>query len=345
MKKIGYLVTFVMIIVIVIPIIIIGGIGPGIKFSITPQIQSVIERAIPKTTKISKVDYINVFIKDKIVKMKLEDYITGVVAAEMPVKFNIEALKAQAVTARTYAVAKMLVLGGKGCVRHKGADVCSEIHCQAYLSKEERLKSWKQTEAEANWAKISSAVKATEGQIICYNNKIADGVKYFSTSNGRTENSINVFGYKAPYLISVSSSNEEEAPNYKSSIIMSKINFVAILNKIDKGMDKFSTNALKVKSVDMTDGGRVNRIKIGQYEFSGQQIRQAYNLKSTDFSLTFDKNNAHFEVKGYGHGVGLSQWGANEMGKRGSNYISIVKHYFTGTKLENINNVFSNKSI
>jgi stage II sporulation protein D len=345
MKKFGFGLLVLSMMILLIPILILGGIGPGIKLTgVINKIPFIVNNEESKKT--NSTDTIKVFVKktNKIVEMKFEDYIAGVIAAEMPVKFDVEALKAQAVTARTYAAAKMFQNGGNGCVRHPGADVCSDIHCQAWVSKADRFKSWKSSEVVSNWAKITDAVNSTKGQVISFKGSLASGVKYFSTSDGKTESSIFAFGYSAPYLVSVDSPYEEKAPNFKSSIAMSKDEFLKKIKSLDaKNTINIKNISSQIKILSWTDGGRVKQIKIGNKVFSGVDIRWAMNLKSADFNIIIDKTNVNFNVKGYGHGVGMSQWGANEMGKRGYKYDKIIKHYFTGTEILTMNAVSMNK--
>lgn len=349
MNKISHLIVILVLLILLIPIIILGGVGPGIKIpGIISRFPLIVQDNKTSNKEIKNGDIIKVFIKskNKIVQMSFEDYIVGVVAAEMPVKFDIEAIKAQAVAARTYAAAKMFFYGGKGCVRYKGADVCSEVHCQAWISKEERFKYWKPSEAIANWNKINGAVLATKGIVISYNNKLASGIKYFSTSDGKTENSIHAFGYAEPYLVSVDSPNEEESPSFKSQVIISKDEFINRIKKINSKINISSKKlASQVKILEWTEGGRVKNMKIGDKVFSGIDVRWAINLKSADFNIKIDKKNVTFNVKGYGHGVGMSQWGANEMGKRGAKYDEILKHYFKGTVMKKIDDIYKNKNI
>lgn len=347
MRKLGYYISAIILLILLIPILILGGIGPGIKIpTIINKIPFLVQNTKTPEDELKLGTKIKVFVKDKIVEMPLEEYVVGVVSAEMPAKFNIEALKAQAITARTYAVAKMLVYGGTGCVRNPGSDVCSETHCQAWISKEDRFKSWKPEEAVSNWNKIVEAVTATKDMVIGYKGKLATGVKYFSTSDGKTENSIYAFGYSEPYLVSVDSPGEEEAPSYKSQTVISKVDFIAKIKKLNSKIS-LSPNKLasQVKIIDWTDGGRVNNIKIGGTEFSGIDIRWAMGLKSADFNLIIDKKNVVFNVKGYGHGVGMSQWGANEMGKKGTKFDDIIKHYFKGTEINKIESYVGNKKL
>lgn len=274
--------------------------------------------------------------------MDFEEYIKGVVSAEMPVSFNIEALKAQAIAARTFAYANMIKNGGSGCEKHKGADVCSSVHCQAYMTKEERFKNWDASSALKNWEKISQAVDETKGMVLIYNNQLARHIKYHSTSGGKTENSINVFGYQEPYLVSVESPFEEKTPNYTSKVVIKKEDFVKRIKELNPSTKVSTTNlARQVKILEWTDGDRVKTIKIGDKTFTGIDIRWAMGLKSASFTINIDSKNVTFNVKGYGHGVGMSQWGANEMGKLGKKYDEILKHYYKGIEIKKINQIMN----
>lgn len=343
MRKIGYYVLLLMILIFLIPILILGGVGSGIKLpGIINKLPNIVEK--PKESTIDKAGpIIKVYVtKDrKIEDMYLEDYVRGVVCAEMPVSFSLEALKAQAIAARTFAVASMVQYGGGGYKKHPGADISSDVDTQAWISKEDRFKYWSPKDAISNWNKITEAVEATKGMVLAYNGDVARHVKYFSTSGGKTEDSINVFGYKESYLKSVVSPNEDEAPNYQSRVTMSKtefINRVKQMNSAVKISDK--TLSANIKIIDYTEGSRVKNIKIGDKVFKGTDIRWAMGLKSANFSVQVDKKNVIFNVKGYGHGVGMSQWGANEMGKRGSKYDAILKHYFSGIEIKQITDIF-----
>lgn len=347
MKKIGYFILFVIALTVVIPLVILGGISPGIKIPgifnrFTSEITSQTEPAkMPDDTKIK------VFSVDdnKIIEMDFEEYVKGVIAGEMPVSFDIEALKAQAVAARTFAAADMISFGGSGCTRHVGADVCSDVHCQVWMSKAERFKNWDAKDAESYWAKITKAVEETKGLVITYNGKIAARLKFHSTSGGKTESSINVFGYSEPYLVSVDSPNEEDAPNFKSTVVIKNQEFINRMKELNSKI-KISSKSLasQIKILNYTEGGRIKTIKIGDKTFSGVDIRWAMGLKSAEFSIKADSKNVTFNVRGYGHGVGMSQWGANEMAKRGSKFDAILKHYYKGVEIKSINEIFKNKN-
>ena len=282
--------------------------------------------------------HIKVYItdKEKIVDMDMEEYITGVVAAEMPAAFNEEALKAQAVAARTFAVNHILY---KGCSKYNGVDICDSTHCQAYVSKQDRIKGWPESNSEEYWNKISNAVKSTRGEIISYKGELIQYPQYFAVSSGRTEDAVEVFAIDdAPYLKSKESKGEEIAPKYSSDV---KVNIKDFVNKLNNSYPKAKLSEENVKSnveiKSRTQGGSVKEIKIGNVNISGSKFRQIFNLNSANFNLKISNEQISINCLGYGHGVGMSQWGANIKAKSGMSYKEILSYYYDGTKVEKIN--------
>ncbi|OBR91829.1 MULTISPECIES: stage II sporulation protein D [Clostridium] len=287
----------------------------------------------------TKSEKIKVYItKENTVKeMDLEQYVTGVVAAEMPAEFSEEALKAQAVASRTFAVAHMEVYGGKKYKSNTGADVCDTVKCQVFVNKEDRMKNWPKSEGDKYWSKIVDAVQATSGQVLTYKNKLVMEPYYFAVSAGKTENSEDVFGEAEGYLKSVESPGEESARKYKTSVKMSYVDFINKVNSnyANSGLSSENLpNQIGIKSKN--ESGSVKEIKLGDVTISGTKFRTIMGLNSANFSIDF-KDGVYIQCIGYGHGVGMSQWGANYMGKNGQNYKNILSHYYEGTSLENVN--------
>ncbi|MEG1415469.1 MAG: stage II sporulation protein D [Clostridium sp.] len=341
MKKIMLFITLIVCLMLGIPMGVVG--ISSMKSDITSGKE--VEKTPVKTDKkepeaVNKTNTSDVQIKvyykaqDKVLTMNMEEYIKLVVSSEMPASFHEEALKAQSIAARSFLVPKMKIAGGSGCPKAKGADVCSEVHCQAFIPKEERMKKWG-SEAQAKWRKVSSAVDGTRGMVLSYNNEIAKSIKYFSTSGGKTEDSQYVFGYSQPYLRSVESKGEEKAPNFTSVQKIKREDFVAKIKGKYKDA-KLDPKVLEkqIKITDKTIGERVKNVYIGGENLTGVQMRSLFSLKSAGFTFSFDKDNVVFNVKGYGHGVGMSQWGANEMGKTGKKYNEILTHYYSGIKID-----------
>lgn len=264
----------------------------------------------------------------------LEEYVVGVVAAEMPSSFEIEALKAQAVAARTLAAYKLRSQGGSGCTKYKGADVCSQFnHCQAWIPESQQRKNWGD-KYEENSGKIRRAVEETRGYIITFEGKPIQ-VFFYSTSNGKTEDVIEVFSTPLPYYGVVESPGEEGAPRYKETLTLTNKEFVRIFNsKYPKNSLSTSNLEKDIKILSWTDSGRVRELMVGQVKVKGTDFRVLYGLNSTDFSFRFEKDKIHIDTTGYGHGVGMSQIGANAMAQQGLGYRDILMHYYRGVEIK-----------
>lgn len=270
--------------------------------------------------------------EDRIEEIPIEDYVKSVVSGEMPASFSDEALKAQAIAARTYIMSKR----SRPCDIAKGGDVCDTTHCQVYISKDVRLEKW-EDKATENWEKISKAVDATKGKVLTYDNQLVLYPQFFSTSSGMTENAVDVFSNDVPYLVSTESSGEEVAPKYESETSFNINDFV---NKVNEQYPSAELTAGSLQGnieiVSRSDAGGVKEIRLGKTKIRGLDFRLAFGLNSTNFEYTISDEQIIFKCKGYGHGVGMSQWGANVMAKSGSNYEEILKHYYKGIELKEI---------
>lgn len=260
-----------------------------------------------------------------------EDYVKGVVASEMPSVFEPEALKAQAVAARTYSMAKYQSAKKNGnSGSHSSAPVCDTVHCQVYQSKKD-LKAAKGSEwMKKDWKKISQAVEATKGQLMYYKGELVAQALFHSSSGGKTENCEDVFTAAVPYLVSVESPYEEEATHKKETLTLTLADFSAKMRQAcpDKNFGTIRSSNVKIKT--HSKGGRVESMQIGSASVSGKQVREALGLYSANFTISLSKNSITFTTTGSGHGVGMSQYGANGMAKRGYDYKSILSHYYSG---------------
>lgn len=262
---------------------------------------------------------------DIVAEMDKSAYLTGVVAAEMPAEFECEALKAQAVAARTYLISH--IRSGKD-EAHKGADICTDsTHCQAFVSEED----FKANRSAKLWDKVADAVRDTQGEIVTYKGQPISAV-FFSTSSGLTENAENVWGKEVPYLKSVKSKGDELAPHYTSEETISTDDFKRIA---EENIENVNCNEKLFSDISRTKSGAIKTIKIGGAEIKGTQLRTFYKLRSTNAEISVSDNSVKFAVKGYGHNVGMSQYGANYMAAHGKSYKDILKHYYTGVKIEN----------
>ncbi|MBP7223389.1 MAG: stage II sporulation protein D [Sedimentibacter sp.] len=264
-----------------------------------------------------------------------EEYLKGVVASEMPAEFNVEALKAQAVSARTYLLYRLKKYPD-GQPEHLGAPVCTSIHCQVWSSKDELIQSHYDGWYDEYMDKIEVAVDFTRGQILTYEGKIIEPL-YHSTSGGRTENSEDVFSAAVPYLRSVESPYEDESPRLNSSVKITAGEFIDKIESAYGDMDITESNLdEKIKLGEVSEGGRIKTLIIDNTEISGRDMRTLFNLNSTNFSFIQSGSQIEILTTGYGHGVGMSQWGAEGMANKGYNYKEILKHYYTGVEIVNM---------
>lgn len=259
---------------------------------------------------------------NEIESVPIEEYVIGVVAGEVPASFDLEALKAQAVASRTYAL------------EHKqrskiNYDVMDNTQNQVYINYEDMKNKWKNNYDE-NLNKITNAVNSTKGEVLLYDNNLIDAM-FFSTSNGYTENSENVFSSKKPYLVSVPSPwDKQESPVFKTTSLISKKEFLFNLGLPD-------SNEISISDVKTTNTKRVISLNINGKKFKGSEIKSIFKLRSTSFSIEIKEDKVNFIVNGFGHGVGMSQYGANGMAKEGYDYKAILKHYYKNCEIKKIN--------
>lgn len=264
--------------------------------------------------------------KNEIQELPLEEYIIRVVAAEMPAAYEPEALKAQAVAARTLTMQR---IRGNGCSAREGADVCADHgHCQAYCAPETMTEKWGES-AEKYRQKISEAVYATQGEVLYYEGALID-VFYHAQSAGATEELAHVFSGSRPYLVSVSS-DEAVKP------VTEKISASQVAERINKAYPEAKLEAEKLGeqiAVEKNyESGRASQVKMGNVVLTGVQVRRALGLRSARFSVNMEQDTVIFTTLGYGHGVGMSQAGAQAMARDGADYQAILAHYYPGTTL------------
>lgn len=275
---------------------------------------------------------VSVYIKDedKVVTMSKSQYLKEVVAAEMPADFETEALKAQAVAARSYLESRQNAYRVSGTPpEHKGADTCTDYtHCKAWISETKRRELWG-TDADKNWEKISKAVEETEGEVITYSGEVISAV-FHSTSSGKTENSKDVWGGDKPYLVSVDSPGDLVSPKYSSQNEFTLSDFKRIATENIEGVD---FNKGIIGNIKRSDAGGITEVTVGGVKIHGTKLRSIYGLRSTNCEIVVAEDKVTFNVKGYGHGVGMSQYGANYMAKEGKDYKEILTTYYQGTEI------------
>lgn len=249
-----------------------------------------------------------------IINLNMTDYLIGVVSSEMPASFNLEALKAQSVLARTYALK----------AKQTGKKLTDTVSTQSYIDIDQMKNKWRNS-FNTYYNKIKNAVENTNGEYLSYNGNYIEAL-YHSTNNGKTESSLDVFGNYYPYLISVSSEYDKNASSYLKAISMP---LDTISNKLGLNLNNDSV----ISILSYTDGGNIKEININGNNFSGKKVRELLGLRSADFDISISDNNANITTRGYGHGVGMSQYGANGMANAGYSYKDILSHYYPGTTL------------
>ncbi|MCI8648130.1 MAG: stage II sporulation protein D [Firmicutes bacterium] len=280
---------------------------------------------VPQTIKVYRQS------KGTVETIAFEDYVKGVVASEMPSVFEPEALKAQAVAARTYSMAKYQNAQKNGySSSHSSAPVCDTVHCQVYQSKKDLKTSKGGSWMKKDWKKISKAVNQTKGQLMYYKGELVAQALFHSSSGGKTENCEDVFTAAVPYLVSVESPYEEEATHKKETLTLTLSDFAQKMRGAYPSKSFGSLHSSNVAIKTRSKGGRVETMRIGNATLSGKQVREALGLYSANFTVSLSQNSITFTTTGSGHGVGMSQYGANGMAKRGYDYKEILSHYYSG---------------
>lgn len=276
-----------------------------------------------KQNKYQKTDNIIVRVKREnkniIEQIPLEKYLIGVLAGEMPVSYNIEALKAQAVAARTYTINKIEQN------KEKEYDVIDTTNDQVYKDEEQLKEIWKEKYNE-NKRKLKQAIKETNGEYLTYDGKPIHAF-FFSTSSGKTENCKDVFGEALPYLVSVSSTWDQSSPSYEGELTITKEEFC---NKLEIECGDIKIN------IERNETNSIKDITINDKTIKGTDFRFKLGLKSTNIEIDQINNNIIIKSKGYGHGVGMSQYGAKEMANKGYKYDDILKYYYQGVEFKKI---------
>ena len=265
----------------------------------------------------------------QVAELTMAEYLWGVVAAEMPASFEEEALKAQACAARTYTVTRQNHPSDK----HPDADICGDSTCcQAYIER---------ADAEARWGlnaqeyseKIERAVAETDGLGILYDGQPIQAL-FFSSAAGKTVDAVEVWGNSVDYLKSVDSPEGDEVPNYRTQAVFSAEEVKSLTLAAYPGADLSGDPSGWFGSASRNDGGGVISIPLGGVTLTGSQVRSLFSLRSATFTVSYADGNFTFDVTGYGHGVGMSQYGANAMAKEGSTFREVLTWYYTGAQVD-----------
>ena len=294
-------------IVLIIPVIILSIKPKNIKEKIYENEKNIIVRVKRNKT-------------DEIQKIPLEKYLIGVLAGEMPVSYDLEALKAQAVAARTYTIKKIEQN------INESYDVIDTTNDQVYKDDEELKQAWQENYDE-NKKKIKDAIKQTRGEYLAYDGKPIHAF-FFSTSSGNTENCKDVFGENLPYLVSVSSTWDENSPSYQNTTTYTK---KELLEKLELPYN----DKIRIQ-IERNETNSINKITINDKTIKGTEFRFKLGLRSTNVEIEEKDNNIIITSKGYGHGVGMSQYGAKELASIGYKYDEILKYYYQGIELKKL---------
>ena len=276
-----------------------------------PEASTKVEDVKPQGT------YIKLNTNGKIQEIELETYIIGVVAAEMPASFNIEALKAQSVAARTYAMKKA----------SKGITLKNSTSDQVYKTTDQMKAMWGSSYS-TYYNKIKNAVNSTKGLVLKYNGEYIDA-QYSSMTNGKTELAENVWSYSRPYLQCVSSTWDTKVSNFQVTKSFT-------YEKLSSALGQTITKDTTIQIISKTISDRVAKIQIGSKTYSGTNLRSLLGLRSTDFTIKLNNTNVEITTKGFGHGVGMSQYGAHIAANEGYTYKQILNHYYVGTSIVKI---------
>lgn len=322
MKRLTLLLSIITVIVIVIPSLLVAAFSPD-----ESDHHNQIDPAQPIGMITSSFD-VPVYrtALNKIESIPVEDYVVGVVASEMPAEFEIEALKAQALAARTYIVKQMLQ--PTEMTLPENAVVTDTIHHQVYKNHEELQQLWG-SDYEWKYVRIAKAVEETKGKIITYHNEPITA-QFFSTSNGYTENAEDYWQNELPYLKSVESPWDTASPKFTATHEISVDSFE---EKLDVSLpDDGSIGTI----VERTESNRVREVEIAGKRLTGREVRENLELNSSDFNWERNGDTIRIHTKGYGHGVGMSQYGANGMALEGMSAEEIISHYYNDVEVTNM---------
>ena len=295
---------------------------PNLLFALLPEYNTEMpipqEATEPKAAQMLLIDH-----GGEIQEIELDDYVLCVLLGEMPASFEFEALKAQAVATRTYTLRHSLDYN-----KHANAHLCTDATCcQAYISAQGYLNLGHSNE---DLQRMKEAVKQTANQVLTFDGDLIEAT-YFSCSGGRTENAADVWGKSVPYLVSVVSPGEENAKTYQATKHLSSLEFAEQL-----GLGGDLSLHKKDIAITYTSGGGVKELTVLNKKFTGTQLRTLLDLPSTVMELEVSNNTVTITTKGYGHRVGMSQYGADAMASSGKDYTQILHHYYRGTSLEEL---------
>lgn len=329
MKNYLFLIIFSAIIMICVPVAMTNHKTDTVVESQSTQGSTA---SLPVTTpETTEPETISVFLtaQQETVDITLFEYVCGSVAAEMPLAYDEEAIKAQAIACYTNAV-RLKKYGNEG-----NGDISDNtaVH-QGYIDENGRREKWG-ADFDKYEKKLRDAVKSIEGMVITYDGKLCVAA-FYAISSGQTETAENIWGTAVPYLTSVESAGDHLSSGYASSLTLNTEDFFTCLKKLDESATKPTTLADIIKITSTSPSGTILKATVNGKEYSGEEIRAAFGLRSPVFTVKSDEDTLTFSVSGYGHGVGMSQYGADYYAKQGYTYEQILKHYYPGVEITTI---------
>ena len=342
MRKIIIYLFLIILSVFLIPILFtmqfnISNINVANANDVNAEQSPIVEQASPEIQEYNYKEYgtIKLFHEKtgEVEELEIDKYLYGVVSAEMPAYFELEALKAQAIVARTYTIYKIINNQGK----HEGADICdNSACCQAWITKEDRLARWEEDVREDYWNRIVTAVDSKAGKIITYEGKPINAF-FHSNSGGATEVPLNVWGGSGyPYLQVVQTAGEDAYSQYNSEVELTKAEVIEKIKAVHSEIEIDFSQENAIQILERNESGRIKTIKFGNVNLSGVEARTIFGLRSANFTIEILEEKVKFTVIGYGHGVGMSQTGADALAKQGSNCEDIIKHFYVGVEIIDI---------
>lgn len=334
MKNYLISIVFIFISLIITPVALLsGGVASqtGTIISAEQTTSDKVENAQKSDGDTPEENIITVFLSDakKNLTVSEFEYVCGSVAAEMPLMYHEEALKAQAIACYTNS---LRLKNSKNKSAINGADISDNpaTH-QGYLTREERKEKWGD-DYQKYESKLETIVKAVESEYLTYNGEYCL-CAFSAICTGTTESAENVWGEKIPYLVSVKSSGDTLSPQYSSTNTFTKSQFISIMKDLGVSINSKANLEETIGKSKISKAGTVLKIEINKKNLTGEQIHSAFSLRSSAFKITATENEVTFKVSGYGHGVGMSQYGADYMARQGSTYDEILKHYYKGSEI------------
>ena len=307
----------------------------NVSASVSAQVAGKTE-AEPEPQSKDRSETVTLLADGQIKTLDLQEYLAGVLFAEMPASFPVEALKAQAVAARTYTMYKKQLAEISPDEAHAGAELCADsTHCKAYRPLAEQAEEKWGDKAEYYTGIIRRAVEETDGEVILYEGAPIAAV-FHATSSAKTENASDVWGGEAPYLVSVDSPGSEDDPRYLGTVTVTAEEFRNVFGASYPEADLTGAPGTWFKASNRSEAGGVIDVSVGGVRVSGGTVRRLFGLSSTNFTLTWDESSLTFHTVGRGHGVGMSQYGARRMALDGADYRQILENYYTGVTFAQI---------